>query len=161
MKTEPDTDRIFADIDSLQATTRWSPSAEDLARGLAAQRSVLRRSSNLSVGAFARRSHQSLYQVCRALRAGQLLSLSVGQARFRDHRIPDWQLNPLALRLTQRVRERIAALDSTLDAWTLYDHLSYPYEPLAGHSPVKEVTRHPEALERIADYVLNSLGFHL
>jgi hypothetical protein len=50
-----------------------------------------------------------------------------------ERQLPEWQLDPLRLRLTQRVLER--ARD--LDAWTVYHALSDPSDALENRSPIE------------------------
>ncbi|MEH6498285.1 MAG: hypothetical protein V7751_02735 [Pseudoalteromonas distincta] len=72
-------------------------------------------------------------QINREIKTGKLLTLKVGN---RGQRIPDWQLDPIKLRLTQA-----AMMKGRGDAhsWHLYHALLQPYEQLRGKSPVEAV----------------------
>ncbi|WP_339648579.1 tyrosine-type recombinase/integrase [Halopseudomonas pelagia] len=88
---------------------------------------------NLQVVQFAKLAGKSRDQVNREIKAGKLLTLSVGN---RGQRIPDWQLDPAKLRLTQA-----AMVKGRGDAhsWRIYRVLLQPCEQLLGKAPVKAV----------------------
>ncbi|SDS16195.1 Site-specific recombinase XerD [Halopseudomonas litoralis] len=88
---------------------------------------------NLQIVQFAKLAGKSRDQINREIKAGKLLTLKVGN---RGQRIPDWQLDPVKLRLTQA-----AMVKGRGDAhsWHLYRVLLQPYEQLRGKSPVEAV----------------------
>lgn len=69
-------------------------------------------------------------------------------------RLPDWQLDPVRLKLTQEVLK----VAGDADAWTVYHALSEPAGGLRGRSPVDAVT--PGNLDEIVATVCNALGVH-
>src|SRR3546814_2580303 len=69
--------------------------------------------SSLPVPLFGKLAGKSKDQINRELKAGKLLSISLGN---RGQRVPDWQLAPLKHKLTQMLMSMCPYLDS----WTLY-----------------------------------------
>src|SRR3546814_2331516 len=69
--------------------------------------------SCLPVPLFGKLAGKSKDQINRELKAGKLLSISLGN---RGQRFPDWQLAPLKHKLTQMLMSMCPYLDS----WTLY-----------------------------------------
>lgn len=138
---------------ALRADVRWSPSATDIQRGRAALLSAYEQPENLPLPAFAKLAHKSRQQVYKDLAAQprRLLALSVGP---RGQRLPDWQLDPLRLRLTREVLKGAA----DVDAWTLFQALSGPLESLGGRSPVEAVS--PGNLDSVVEAVYGVLGIH-
>jgi hypothetical protein len=138
---------------ALRADTRWSPSPTDIQRGRRAQLQTFDEPQNLTVAEFARLAHKSRQQIYKDLAAEpkRLLALSVGS---RKQRLPDWQLDPVRLHLTQAVLR--GAPD--VDAWTLFHTLSEPLEALRGYAPVEAVTR--TSVDQVARVVFNTLGIH-
>jgi len=135
----------------LRAKTRWVPSEADIQRG----REVLLRDyehvHNLPLQDFAHLAQKSLQQILDEIQKGQLLALNVGS---RGLKIPDWQLDPVKLLLTQSVLKSA----SDVDSWTLYNSLSLPLEGLDGISPVDAVAA--DSVDRVTDHVLSLLGIH-
>lgn len=138
---------------ALRADTRWSPSATDLQRGRSAMLRRFEQPQNLPLPEFARLAHKSRQQIYKDLAAKprRLLALSVGPRR---QRLPDWQLDPLRLRLTQEVLKMAA----DIDAWTVFQALSEPLDSLGDRSPVEAVS--PGNLDAVVKAVYNALGVH-
>ncbi|MFT3803408.1 MAG: tyrosine-type recombinase/integrase [Burkholderiaceae bacterium] len=84
---------------------------------------------NLPVVQYARLAGKSRDQINREIKAGKLLTLTMGN---RGQRIPEWQLDPLKQRLAQTVMQRVAGVDS----WQLYRELMTPRAFLDGRSVV-------------------------
>lgn len=138
---------------ALRADSRWSPSATDVQRGRSAMLRLFEQPQNLPLPEFARLAHKSRQQIYKDLAAKprRLLALSVGPRR---QRLPDWQLDPLRLRLTQEVLKGAA----DIDAWTVFQALSEPLDSLGDRSPVEAVS--PGNLEAVVKAVYNALGVH-
>ena len=138
-------------VRALHAGVRWTPSATDLQRGRRALLDAFEQPQNLPLPAFARLAHKSRQMIYKdlAARPPRLLALSVGPRR---QRLPDWQLDPLGLRLTREVLAQAA----DVDAWTLYRALSEPLEGLGDRPPVEAVGR--QGVEAVAQAVLGALG---
>ena len=96
---------------------------------------------SLPVARFAKLAGKSKDQINREIKAGKLLTLSVGN---RGQRLPDWQLDPLQSHLIRALLK--AARD--VDAWCLYRALTQASEALDGQSPIAAVTT-----ENVADVV--------
>ena len=139
---------------ALRATSRWHPSATEIQRGRHALLEAFDRPGNLPLPEFARLAHKSRQQIYKDLSSvpRRLLALGVGP---RKQRLPDWQLDPLRLKLTQEVLKKAAG---DVDAWTVYHALSEPVEGLRGRSPVDAVT--PGNLIEVVAAVCNVLGVH-
>ncbi|WAG81546.1 integrase arm-type DNA-binding domain-containing protein [Metapseudomonas furukawaii] len=88
---------------------------------------------NLPVVQFARLAGKSRDQINREIKAGKLLTLSMGN---RGQRIPDWQLDPLKQRLVHAVLMRPEGVDS----WRLYPLLLQSRGPLGGRSALEGVS---------------------
>lgn len=84
---------------------------------------VFEEPQNLPLAWFAQLARKSRQQIYKDLSA-------------HPRRLPEWQLDPMRLRLTQQVLKQAA----DLDPWTLFHALSGPLEALAGRSPVEAVT---------------------
>ncbi|MBJ7223488.1 MULTISPECIES: tyrosine-type recombinase/integrase [unclassified Brenneria] len=80
---------------------------------------------NLPVAQFAKLAGKSKDQINREIKAGKLLTISIGN---RGQRVPEWQLDPLKQRLVQSVMERLEGMDP----WQLYRALLQPRESLGG-----------------------------
>jgi len=89
--------------------------------------------SNLPLPAFARLAGKSRDQLNRDIKARRLLSVSLGN---RGQRIPDWQLDPLKLKLVLAVFEALPAIGT----WEIYRMLSNPHGKLRGNVPCTAVT---------------------
>ena len=135
----------------LQAESNWEPTATEMQRGRAALLRAYDVPGNIPLPEFARLAHKSRQQVYKDLSAQprRLLSLDVGR---RGQRLPDWQLDPLKLKVTREVLKRAASIDS----WTLFRALSSPDDSLGGHSPIETVK--PSNFERIFEVVMNVLA---
>lgn len=89
--------------------------------------------SNLPVPLFAKLAGKSKDQINRELKAGKLLSISLGN---RGQRVPDWQLVPLKDKLTQVLMKQCPQVDS----WELYRMLAQPHPGLADRAAIDVVT---------------------
>ncbi|WP_088138693.1 tyrosine-type recombinase/integrase [Achromobacter xylosoxidans] len=89
--------------------------------------------SCLPVPLFGKLAGKSKDQINRELKAGKLLSISLGN---RGQRVPDWQLAPLKHKLTQMLMSMCPYLDS----WTLYRLLTTPYPELGDRAAINLVT---------------------
>ena len=138
---------------ALRATSRWHPSATDIQRGRRALLEAFDRSDNLPLPDFARLAHKSRQQIYKDLSSSprRLLALGVGP---RKQRLPDWQLDPVRLKLTQEVLK----VAGDVDSWTVYHALSEPAEGLSGRSPIDAVTT--GNLGEIVATVCTALGVH-
>ncbi len=87
---------------------------------------------NLPVIAFAKLSGKSRDQINRDIKAGCLLTLTMGN---RGQRIPDWQLDPFCQELTSRVLAEARDVDS----WSIYQALNTPVKKLGGQRPIEAV----------------------
>lgn len=74
---------------------------------------------------FARLAGKSKDQINREIKAGKLLTISIGN---RGQRVPEWQLDPLRQRLVQAVMKQMKGVDS----WQLYQALLQPRASLGG-----------------------------
>lgn len=90
-------------------------------------------SHNLPVFQFARLAGKSRDQVNREIKAGKLLTLSIGN---RGQRIPDWQLDPLKQRLVSTLLGQTRKVAS----WQLYRALLQPRELLQRCSAMEAVS---------------------
>lgn len=147
------TNTITDKAKALRADTRWSPSDTDIQRGRRAMLQVFQQPKNLPLPAFAKLASKSRQQIYKDLAATpkRLLALNIGR---RGQRLPDWQLDPLRLRLTQEVLKGAA----DVDVWTLFYTLSEPLDCLGGRSPVEAVTR--GNFDEVLKAIYNSLGIH-
>ena len=136
---------------ALRSGSRWTPGETDIQRGRAAMLEAYERPHNLPLPQFARLAHKVRQQIYKDIDAGRLLALNVGP---RGRKLPDWQLDPIKLRLTQAVLQRAPGVD----AWTLYRALSEPLEGLEGRSAVEAVTE--DSIDAAAKAVFNVLGVH-
>lgn len=79
--------------------------------------------NNLPVPLFGKLAGKSKDQINRELKAGKLLSISLGN---RGQRVPDWQLVPLKHKLAQVLMNQCPHADS----WDLYRMLTQPHPDL-------------------------------
>ena len=89
--------------------------------------------SNLPIPLFGKLAGKSKDQINRELKAGKLLSISLGN---RGQRVPDWQLVPLKHRLAQVLMNQCAHADS----WDLYRMLTQPHPDLGDRAAIDAVT---------------------
>lgn len=138
---------------ALRAEATWEPTATDMQRGRAALLRAYDAPGNIALTEFARLAHKSRQQIYKDLSAQprRLLSLDVGR---RGQRLPDWQLDPLKLKLTREALKRAASVDS----WTLYRALSSPNDLLSGDSPIDAVA--PGIFDQLVEIVMNVVGIH-
>ena len=136
---------------SFRATVRWTPSRFSLRRGRAVQVKVFNKPENLPVPLFARYARKSTLQVLRDIRHRRLLALSLGS---RGMRIPAWQLQPSARKLTQGVLQGAKKGDEL----TIYFVLAAREEAVGGRVAVDTVRF--GNLARVQETVLWRLGFH-
>ncbi|HCT7642130.1 TPA: integrase arm-type DNA-binding domain-containing protein [Morganella morganii] len=101
----------------------------------------------LPVPLFGKLAGKSKDQINRELKAGKLLSISLGN---RGQRIPDWQLVPLKLKLAQVVLKQLPAAD----AWDLYHLLTKPHPGLDNRAAIEIVT--PTNLGKIVQVLLEA-----
>jgi hypothetical protein len=144
---------LRAKANALRAKSSWRPSRTDIQRGRSTLLLSFEAPQNVPLAEFARLAHKSRQQIYKDLAAQprRLLSLDVGR---RGQRLPDWQLDPLKLKLTREVLKRAAAVDS----WALYHALSAPADQLGGRSPVEVVT--PSNFDRLVGMVLSAVSVH-
>lgn len=88
---------------------------------------------NLPVVQYARLAGKSKDQVNRELKAGKLLSISLGN---RGQRVPDWQLVPLKHKLALVLMNQCPQMDS----WDLYRRLTRPHPDLGDRAAIDAVT---------------------
>lgn len=146
-------ERLAGKARALRADVPWTPARTDIQRGRQVLLEAFDSPRNLPLPEFARLARKSRQQIYKDLAAKppRLLALSVGP---RGQKLPDWQLDPLCLRLTQKVLE---AADG-VDTWTLYRTLSDPLDGLRGRSPVEAVS--PANLPQVVKAVLGVFGIH-
>lgn len=89
--------------------------------------------NNLPIPLFSRLAGKSKDQINRELKAGKLLSISLGN---RGKRVPDWQLVPLKQRLAQVLMSQCPHVDS----WGLYRMLTSPQSGLGDRAAIDFVT---------------------
>ncbi len=89
--------------------------------------------SSLPVPLFGKLAGKSKDQINRELKAGKLLSISLGN---RGQRVPDWQLVPLKHKLAQVLMNQCPHADS----WDLYRMLTQPSQDLGDRAAIDVVT---------------------
>lgn len=89
--------------------------------------------SCLPVPLFGKLAGKSKDQISRELKAGKLLSISLGN---RGQRVPDWQLVPLKHKLAQVLMRQCPQADS----WELYRMLTRPHPDLGDRAAIDLVT---------------------
>ncbi len=139
---------------ALRVDVRGRPAATDIQRDRMVLLQAFGEASNLPLPEFAKLAAKSRQQIYKDLasRPPRLLALGVGPRR---QRLPDWQLDPLRLRLTREVLCQAAGVD----AWRLYHVLSRPLDALGGRPPVEAVEAiDPGSVERVARVVLDALA---
>lgn len=142
---------MVARAKALEAPVPYRPTQAEMLRGRMLQLAELRCKSNLSIaryGALARKSRQQLYK---EISARKLLAISIGR---RITRVPDWQLAPAPLALTQSVLAQATHVDS----WTIYRALSLPDDAFNGKPPVAAVT--PAKVKDVAELICGRLGVY-
>lgn len=135
----------------LKAQTKWAPTEGDVQRGRVAMLAEYARPQNLPLVEFAHLADKSRQQIYKDIAAKRLLALNVGR---RGQRLPDWQLDPVRLQLTQAVLAHAEAVDE----WTIYQVLSEPMEALKGASPINAARR--GNLKFVGVAVLDALDIH-
>ena len=104
---------------------------------------------NLPVVQFARLAGKSRDQINREIKAGKLLTLTMGN---RGQRIPEWQLDPYKHELTRLL---MIKLSGKVDLWRLHRALVQPREQLEGRSPINAVVAdNVHEMVRMVDVVL-------
>ncbi len=134
---------------ALKSKITWAPSATDIQRGRVVMLNAYSQPSNLPLADFARLANKSRQQIYKDIAAKRLMALSVGK---RGKRLPDWQLDPTKLALTQAV---LAAADD-VDEWTMFHSLCEPLWALRGRVPIEAVR--PNNIVIVALSVLSQLG---
>ncbi|HKO88040.1 MAG TPA: antitoxin Xre/MbcA/ParS toxin-binding domain-containing protein [Burkholderiales bacterium] len=151
--TSAGTQAVEALLCSLRGSAApWHPSPAALERGRATLRDVISQPQNLTPSKFAALAGVSEEEVLKDIRNRRLLALGTSE---KELRLPDWQLDPLALRLTQSVLEQA----SDVDTWTLYRALCEPLELFEGRTPAEAVTA--QSIEYVTKAVLHVLGFRV
>ncbi|MBY2956649.1 DUF4102 domain-containing protein [Achromobacter pulmonis] len=89
--------------------------------------------NNLPVPLFGKLAGKSKDQINRELKAGKLLSISLGN---RGQRVPDWQLVPLKHKLALVLMNQCPEADS----WELYRMLTRPHPDLGDRAAIDVVT---------------------
>lgn len=128
---------------------RPQPIVTDIQRERAAMVETFEAPQNLPVPVFAKLAGKSRDQINREIRGGRLLSLTLGN---RGHRIPEWQLEPLRHRFTEKILQRVADADS----WAIYRALTTPFHECGGRPPIDVVT--VNNLDEMAAFVRERLG---
>ena len=100
--------------------------------------------SSLPVPLFGKLAGKSKDQINRELKAGKLLSISLGN---RGQRVPDWQLVPLKHKLAQVLMHQYPQADS----WELYRMLTRPHPDLGDRAAIDIVT--PSNLGMVAQVI--------
>jgi len=88
---------------------------------------------NLPVVQFAKLVGKSKDQINREIKAGKLLTISLGN---RGQRVPDWQLEPIKQSLIQAVLKQVP---QETDGWKLYHALQQPYDALGRRPAIEAV----------------------
>ncbi|CAI2527802.1 Putative prophage CPS-53 integrase [Serratia ficaria] len=88
---------------------------------------------NLPVVQFAKLAGKSKEQINREIKAGKLLTITLGN---RGQRVPEWQLEPFKQRLVLAVMKKAAGIDS----WGIYRELSQARQSLDGRSMIETVS---------------------
>ena len=101
--------------------------------------------SILPVPLFGKLAGKSKDQISRELKAGKLLSISLGN---RGQRVPDWQLVPLKLKLAKAMLKQAPEVE----AWELYHLLTKPHPGLEDRVAIDIVT--PSNLDKIVQVLL-------
>jgi len=143
--------KVSLAISRMKAKTRWVPSEDELQRGRAILLEDFEQEHNLPLQEFARRTNKTMQQLHEEIENSKLLTISINSKSLK---VPDWQLNPVKLQLTQSVLKHA----SDVDSWTLYWALSLPLEGLDGRPPVDAVTA--DSVDRVTDHVLSLLSIH-
>lgn len=136
---------------ALIADKPWQPSAGDLQRGRTLALRLFSDPHNLSVADFAERAGKARQIIDRDIASGRLLALRVGA---RQRRIPDWQLDPAQLKLTQKLMKE----HPEVDPWTWFDTLTARIDAWNDRTALQVVRN--RNIDEITDAVLNLLGFH-
>src|SRR6185369_10622720 len=136
-------------VSKLRAPRQWQPSRGDLVRGRAALVEELERPENLPMQEYAILAGKSAHALYRDISSRRLLALSVAR---RGQRVPGWQLQSNAGRLTRSV----LAAAHDVDKWTIYQALTGEMDALGGKAPIHAVS--VVNLERIVAVVCDALG---
>ncbi|PBZ51887.1 integrase [Pseudomonas aeruginosa] len=108
--------------------------------------------SCLPVPLFGKLAGKSKDQINRELKAGKLLSISLGN---RGQRVPDWQLIPLKQKLAQVLIKQCPHADS----WDLYRLLTKPHPELGDRAAIELVT--PTNLGKVLQAIVPNKQFGL
>lgn len=131
------------------AAEPWVPSEETLQEGRRLQVEMFEHPRNVPLVRFAQLAHKSRQQIYKDIAAKKLLALNVGT---RGQRLPDWQLHPNALSLTQMLMKAAPMVDE----WTLYMAMLERFEMLDDRSAIPAIGHFP--MQRIVEVVLNRLN---
>lgn len=131
----------------VQAPVAREPAVSDIQREREEMLEIYEASSSLPVPLFAKLAGKSKDQINRELKAGKLLSISIGN---RGQRVPDWQLVPLKLKLAQVMLKRASHAES----WALYHLLTKPQPGLGDRVAIDLVT--PTNLDKVVQALLTA-----
>ncbi|AYH07381.1 MULTISPECIES: tyrosine-type recombinase/integrase [Pectobacterium] len=106
---------------------------------------------NLPVVQFAKLAGKSKDQINREIKAGKLLAISLGN---RGQRVPEWQLVPMKLKLTQVLMKRL----SHAEEWDVYRLLTHLHPELDGCTAIDIIT--PSNIGKIVQVLLQPLHFN-
>ncbi|QPI43550.1 tyrosine-type recombinase/integrase [Pectobacterium aroidearum] len=105
---------------------------------------------NLPVVQFAKLAGKSKDQINREIKAGKLLTISLGN---RGQRVPEWQLVPMKLKLTQMMMKHL----SRAEGWDVYRLLSNPHPELDGCAAVDIIK--PTNMSSVVQVLLSLQAF--
>lgn len=117
----------------LQSSAKPETEVSPIQRKRAEMLAIYESPGILPVQMFGKLAGKSKDQINRELKAGKLLSISLGN---RGQRVPDWQLVPLKLKLAQAMLKQ--APDN--EAWDLYHLLTKPHPGLDDRAAIDIVT---------------------
>ncbi len=123
---------------AVPARPESAPAVEEVVSDVQRERmemlEIYEASHNLPVFQFARLAGKSRDQINREIKAGKLLTLSIGN---RGQRIPDWQLDPIKQQLMSALLRQAGKVDS----WQFYRALLQPRELLQGCSAMEAISK--------------------
>ncbi|MER2906773.1 tyrosine-type recombinase/integrase [Morganella morganii] len=105
---------------------------------------------NLPVVQFAKLAGKSKDQINREIKAGKLLTISLGN---RGQRVPEWQLVAMKLKLTQMMMKHL----SHAEGWDVYRLLSNPHPELDGCAAVDIIK--PTNMSSVVQVLLSLQAF--
>ncbi|MEL7630285.1 integrase arm-type DNA-binding domain-containing protein [Pectobacterium aroidearum] len=105
---------------------------------------------NLPVVQFSKLAGKSKDQINREIKAGKLLTISLGN---RGQRVPEWQLVPMKLKLTQMMMKQLPHAEG----WDVYRLLSNPHPELDGCAAVDIIK--PTNMSSVVQVLLSLQAF--